>query len=85
MQTRPFSASFFLACLLCLSSSQPAFAKKMYKWVNENGETIFSDQVPPEHSQYRRESLNEKGRVVEVTEEAKTKEQQAIDNRLNAP
>ncbi|MGZ5045111.1 MAG: DUF4124 domain-containing protein [Methylobacter sp.] len=83
MQTRPFSISFFVICFLCLSS-QPAFAKKMYKWVNENGETIFSDQVPPEHSQYRRESLNEKGRVVEVTAEAKTKEQQAVDARLNA-
>lgn len=83
MQTRPFSVSFFLVCFLCLSS-QPAIAKKMYRWVNENGETIFSDQVPPEHAQLRRESLNEKGRVVEITEQAKTKEQQAMDDRLNA-
>jgi len=56
----------------------------MYRWVNEKGETVFSDQVPPEHAELRRESLNEKGRVVEVTEKAKTKEQQAIDDRLNA-
>ncbi|MFZ2403646.1 MAG: DUF4124 domain-containing protein, partial [Methylobacter sp.] len=77
MQTRTFSVSFFLVCFLCLSS-QPAIAKKMYRWVNENGETIFSDQVPPEHAQLRRESLNEKGRVVEITEQAKTKEQQAM-------
>lgn len=83
MQTRTFSIGFFLICFLCLSS-QPAFAKKMYKWVNENGETVFSDQVPPEHAQLRRESLNEKGRVVGVTEQAKTKEQQAMDERLNA-
>jgi len=83
MQARTFSVSFFLVCFLCLSS-QSAFAKKMYRWVNENGETIFSDQVPPEQSQLRRESLNEKGRVVEVTEKEKSKEQQAIDNRLNA-
>lgn len=84
MQTRNFSTGIFLVCCLCLCISQSAFAKKMYRWVDENGETIFSDQVPPEHSQYRRESLNEKGRVVEVTEQAKTKEQQAIDNRLRA-
>ncbi|MGZ5007948.1 MAG: DUF4124 domain-containing protein [Methylobacter sp.] len=83
MKTRTFSAGFLLVCFLCLSS-QPAFAKKMYKWVNENGETVFSDQVPPEHAELRRESLNEKGRVVEITEKAKTKEQQAIDDRLNA-
>ncbi len=84
MQTRTCSVSIFLACFIFLCSSQPVSAKKMYRWVDENGETIFSDQVPPEHSQYRRESLNEKGRVVEVTEQAKTKEQQAMDNRLNA-
>jgi hypothetical protein len=84
MQTRPFSASIFVICLLFLCGGQPAFAKKMYKWVDENGETKFSDQVPPEEAQYRRESLNEKARVIEVTEEEKTKEQQAIANRLNA-
>jgi hypothetical protein len=83
MQTRPFSVSIFLACFLFLCSSQPALAKKMYKWVDEHGETKFSDQVPPEESQYRRESLNKKGQSIAVTEEAKTKEQQAIDNRLS--
>ncbi|MFI3187475.1 MAG: DUF4124 domain-containing protein [Methylococcaceae bacterium] len=81
MQTRIFS--IFLVCVFCLSSD-PAFAKKMYKWLNEHGETIFSDQVPPEDSQFRRESLNQKGRVIEVTEQAKTKDQQAMDNRLRA-
>ena len=84
MQTRIFSLSIFLSCCLFLCNSPSAFAKKMYRWVDEHGETIYSDQVPPEHSQYRRESLNEKGRVVEVTEQAKTKDQQALDNRLNA-
>lgn len=84
MQTRPFLVSFFLACFLFLYCSQPAYAKKMYKWVDEHGETKFSDQVPPEESQYRRESLNDKGRVVEVTEQEKTKEEQAIAHRLNA-
>jgi hypothetical protein len=84
MQTRTFSVSIFLVCFLFLCGSSSAFAKKMYKWVDEHGETKFSDQVPPEESKYRRESLNEKGRVVEVTEQAKTKEQQAIASRLNA-
>lgn len=84
MQTRTFSISLFLICCLALGNSQPAFAKKMYRWVNEKGETIFSDQVPPEQAQHRREALNEKGRVVEITEQAKTKEQQAMDNRLEA-
>ena len=84
MQTRTFSVSIFLACFLFLCGNSSAFAKKMYKWVDEHGETKFSDQVPPEDSQYRRESLNKKGRVVEVTEQAKDKEQQSMASRLNA-
>lgn len=82
MQTRISSVSIFLACFFCLCSSPSAFAKNMYRWVDEHGETTFSDQVPPEHIQYRRESLNEKARVVDITEEAKTKDQQAMENRL---
>jgi hypothetical protein len=82
MQTRTFSVSIFLVCFLFLCGSQSALAKKMYKWVNENGETIFSDKVPPEQSQYRRESLNKKGQSIGVIEQAKTKEQQTMDNRL---
>jgi len=84
MQIRTFSSSIFLAFLLCLFASPAIHAKKMYKWVDEHGKTIFSDQVPPEQSQLRRESLNEKGRIVDVTEKAKTKEQLAQDERLNA-
>jgi len=73
MQLRTFSSSIFLALLLCLFASPAVHAKKMYKWVDEHGNTFFSDQVPPEQSELRRESLNEKGRVVGVTEKAKTK------------
>jgi hypothetical protein len=82
MQKRIFSVSIFLACFI-FQCCQPAIAKQMYRWINEQGETVFSDQVPPEDSRYRRESLNEKGRVIEITEQAKTKEQQAMENRLN--
>jgi hypothetical protein len=59
-------------------------AKKMYRWVDENGKTFLSDQVPPEQVQHRREELSEKGRVVQVTEKAKTKEQLELDRRLEA-
>ena len=62
--------------------STAVFAKKMYRWTDDNGNTFFSDQVPPEHARYRRDSLSPKGRVIEVTEKAKTKEQQAQDRRL---
>ncbi|MGZ8196486.1 MAG: DUF4124 domain-containing protein, partial [Methylosarcina sp.] len=70
------------SCFMGLLLSQPAYAKKMYRWIDENGKTHLSDQVPPEHAQYRRESLSNKGRVIDVTEKAKTKEQLALDARL---
>jgi hypothetical protein len=72
-----------VACFLGLSSSQLVHAK-LYKWVDEKGNTYFSDQVPPKHSQFRRESLSKQGRVVGVTEKAKTKSEEALDRLLAA-
>jgi len=82
MQGNIFRTTLFLACLICLVDSQTVFAKKMYRWVNENGETYFSDQIPPEQAKHSRASLNKNGRVLEVTEKAKTKEQVEQENRL---
>jgi Domain of unknown function (DUF4124) len=73
-----------MACCLGLFSSQMVHANKMYKWVDDKGNTFFSDQVPPKHSQYRRESLGKQGRVVGVTERAKTKSEEALDRLLTA-
>jgi hypothetical protein len=84
MSMRISTISLCLAGLVCLFGSQAALAKKMYRWVDEHGDVFFSDQVPPEHAGYRRESLNEKGRVVDVTPQARTKEQQAQDRQLEA-
>jgi hypothetical protein len=84
MSMRISTASLCLIGLICLFSSQAALAKKMYRWVDEHGNMFFSDQVPPEHVGYRRESLNEKGRVVDVTPQARTKEQLEQDKQLEA-
>jgi len=82
MLMRFFSTAFILFCFMGLALIQPANAKKMYRWVDENGKTHLSDQVPPEHAQYRRESLSKKGRVIEVTEKAKTVEELEMEARL---
>jgi hypothetical protein len=84
MSMRISTVSLCLAGLICLLSAQIALAKKMYRWMDEHGNVFFSDQVPPEHAGYRRESLNEKGLVVEVTPQARTREQQAQDRQLEA-
>lgn len=57
---------------------------RLYKWENEQGTVIYSDKVPPEEAKHRREALNEKGRVTEVIEEAKSKERWELEARLEA-
>jgi len=84
MQDRIVSISLLLFTVFGLTAGQAAHAKKMYRWVDENGKTFLSDQVPPEQVQHRREQLSEKGRVVQVTEKAKNPEQIALDRRLEA-
>jgi Domain of unknown function (DUF4124) len=76
--------TIIMACFLGLFSSQLVHANKMYKWVDEKGNTYFSDQVPPKHSQFRRESLSKYGRPVEITEKAKTRSEEALDRLLMA-
>lgn len=79
MQLHHYASIVFFTVLL---SNQTVFANNMYKWVDEKGNTFFADQVPPEKSGYERELLNKGGRVVEVIEKAKTKEQIELENRL---
>lgn len=84
MQTHMKPKVIIAACIFGLLSGQAVYANKMYKWVDDKGNTYFSDQVPPQHSQYRRESLSKRGTVVEVTERAKTKSEEALDRLLKA-
>ncbi|CCE21835.1 DUF4124 domain-containing protein [Methylotuvimicrobium alcaliphilum] len=71
------------AVTLLLCHVPSIHAKKMYRWVDDQGNTYFSDQVPPEHAKHRREALNQRGRVIDVIEKAKTKEELELDQRLN--
>ena len=74
----------FLSFFLAVFCQQAQTAEKLYKWKDEKGNTYFSDQVPPEQSKYRRESLNKQGMVVGVTDRAKTKSEEALDKLLAA-
>lgn len=76
------SARVLLVLSIVLAGQQTALAKKMYRWVDEQGNVFFSDQVPPEQVQHQREMLNEKARVVDVVEKEKTKEQREQDKAL---
>ena len=72
-----------LLCLLGIVHSSAALAG-MYKWVDENGEVHYSDQVPPEESRQGRKEINEQGRTVKVYERAKTPEELAEAKRQRA-
>jgi len=61
---------------------QSALAKNMYRWVDEQGNVRYSDQVPPDQIKHRRESLNDNARVLETVEKEKTKAQRELEKRL---
>jgi len=63
-------------------SAHSTSAKKMYRWVDEKNNVLFSDQMPPDQVKYRRETLNKNARVVNVVEKEKTKAQQELEKRL---
>lgn len=49
--------------------------KKLYKWVDENGNVTYSDQVPPDQISKQHEELNKDGVVLEKIGNARTKEE----------
>jgi hypothetical protein len=83
MRPHIFPVTFFLTCTLSLFHTQVAYGKKVYKLVDETGKTSFSDQVSPDKAKYQRETLSKGGRVIDVTEKEKTKEQQERESLLN--
>ena len=54
---------------------QPAMAAKFKCWTNSDGVKECGSFVPPEYSQKRIETRGKSGRVLEVKERAKTKEE----------
>lgn len=66
-----------LTALLAAAVCAPASAQRLYKWVDENGNIYYSDQVPPDHNDAAREELNDDGIVIDRTEEAISEEEVA--------
>lgn len=72
--------SFFLLFCLC---SLPVQAK-MYKWVDEDGNTHFGDKIPDKYLSKEHKELNAQGAVVQKHEEVReeTPEERKEKNRL---
>ena len=82
MNVLPATKGVFLTLTLALFL-QPVEAKKMYKWVDENGKISFSDKIPPSQVEYKREKIDRNAEVVEIIPKAKTQEEFAMEKRLN--
>ncbi|ROR34481.1 DUF4124 domain-containing protein [Inmirania thermothiophila] len=66
-----------LVAALLLLTALPAWAAKLYKWVDENGVVHYSDTVPPQAAPRGREELDERGLTVRRIERAPTPEELA--------
>ena len=84
MHFKPRLSVLLLIFPLLLGGVETAHAKKMYRWVDENGKVFFSDLVPPDQVQHKRETMNENARVLDVVEKAKTKQEIEQQKRLDA-
>ena len=82
MKSLPLFSKSMLLLVLMACVYQPAYAKKMHKWTDENGKTYYSDKIPPEHKDFKHESLDKDARVVETTEKTKSKQELAMEKNL---
>lgn len=65
--------SFLLLFMLC---SAPVQAK-LYKWVDEHGQTHFGDKIPAQYLSKEHKELNEQGATVKTHDAAATDEEKA--------
>ncbi|WP_367155312.1 DUF4124 domain-containing protein [Methylomonas sp. HYX-M1] len=73
-----------LAVAYWLVAAPAAYAKKMYRWVDENGNVYFSDQVPPDQVKHKRETLNQDARILDSVDKAKSAEELSQQQRLQS-
>lgn len=67
------SLTAVVATLLALTFSSQLLA--LYKWVDENGQIHYSEQLPLDRSKQRFQTLDKAGRILDTQEAKKTPEQ----------
>ena len=81
MKTPPRKICYLLV-LPALLTATTALAERMYKWVDENGQVHYTNQLPPEASKQERRVINDQGRTLKVYRAPRTAEEKAEDKRL---
>ena len=61
-----------IVLLFVLAPSDSDAKKKLYKWVDENGNVSYSDQMPPKQIKKAHEEISDHGVVLEKHAKAKT-------------
>lgn len=82
MSKKNITNQALILSVMALFFSPPAFAAKFKCWTNDEGVKECGTYVPPEYSQKRIETRGDSGRVVEIKERAKTKEEIIEAKRL---
>lgn len=75
-----FAKLLICFAFLSLSSYRPVMAD-LYSWTDDEGQTQYSDQVPPPHSQRIRRIYSDQGQFVSVIEGPKSDEQRELDKQ----
>jgi hypothetical protein len=60
---------------LCLNLSLNCFAGRLYKWVDDEGRTHYSDKLPPSETHRARSHLDKQGVTIREVDAAKTDEE----------
>lgn len=76
-----FTTALMALVLIAAAADAAADGKRLYRWVDEQGNVHYSDQVPADQSRPAKSILNERGMTVDQIEAAKTAEQIAEEKR----
>jgi len=77
----PYPLLVCIGISVCLCLLSPITQAKLYKWIDENGNVQYSDNVPPKDIKRKREVINKSGIRSLETDAAKSKEQLAAERR----
>ncbi len=75
----PMLLPILLTAAFTFAPATPAGAAKLYKWVDENGNIRYSDQIPPNQVKHGHTELNSQGVVMSKQEKAKTEAELAAE------
>ena len=74
-----FLISIILTMVLFIFTNDATAKKKLYKWVDENGNISYSDQVPPDQIKKEHEELSDSGVVIDKVANIKTGAERKAD------